>query len=143
MSILLDTNVLSELMRARPEPAVRAWIARQRPDSLFVSAVTQAEMLLGAALLPVGKRRAALETALRSMFDQEFADRVLPFDGAAALRYAEIATTRRRAGRPMSQFDAQIAAIAGSRGLRLATRNLKDFEGCGMRLLDPWKASSS
>lgn len=143
MSLLLDTNVLSELMRPQPEPAVRSWVARQRPDSLFVSAITQAELLLGAALLPAGKRRAGLEAALRSMFDEEFADRLLPFDGAAAPLYAEIATTRRRAGRPMSQFDAQIAATASSRSLRLATRNVKDFEGCGVRLVDPWKVSGN
>jgi toxin FitB len=143
LSLLLDTNVLSELIRPRPDPSVRSWIALQRPDSLFVSAVTQAEMLLGAALLPAGKRRAALEVALRSMFDEEFAHRVLPFDGAASPLYAQIVTARQRAGRPMSQFDAQIAAIASSRSLRLATRNVRDFEGCGVRLADPWKVSTN
>lgn len=140
MSALLDTNVLSELLRAQPHPAVLAWFAEQPADSLFVSAVTQAEMLLGARLLPRSKRRLRLETALDAMFREDFASRVLPFDSAAAASYAEVVAARRSAGRPISQFDAQIAAIAHSRRSGLATRNVADFEECGLTLINPWSA---
>jgi len=141
MSTLLDTNVLSELLRARPEDAVLAWFARQPADSLFVSAVTQAEMLLGARLLPAGKRRAQLERALKAMFNEDFGERVLPFDASAAAAYAEVVVTRRSAGRPISQFDAQIAAIALSRRASLATRNVADFDGCGLTVSNPWSSA--
>lgn len=140
MSTLLDTNVLSELLRAQPHPAVLAWFAQQPADSLFVSAVTQAEMLLGARLLPRSKRRQQLETALDTMFREDFAGRVLPFDAAAAAAYAAVVAARRGAGRPISQFDAQIAAIALSRRAALATRNISDFEACGLTLTNPWSA---
>ncbi len=138
MSILLDTNVLSEILRLSPDPSVLAWFSRQRDDDLRVSAVTQAEMFLGVALLPPGKRRQRLQESMLGLFGNEFADRVLPFDGPAVAHYVEVVATRRRAGRPLSQFDAQIAAIALQNGLALATRNVKDFEGCGLRLIDPW-----
>jgi toxin FitB len=140
MSLLLDTNVLSEMLRAQPEPAVAAWFTKQPAHTLYVSAVTQAEMLLGARLLPAGKRRAALEAALTGLFEEDFYGRVLPFDSAATSAYVEIVSGRRAAGRPISQFDAQIAAIARQRGLGVATRNLADFEGCGVLVLDPWLA---
>ena len=138
MTTLLDTNVLSELLRARPEPAVLAWFAVQAPDSLVVSAVTQAEMLLGARLLPAGQRRQQLQQALEAMFREDFSGRVLPFDTAAAADYADVVHARRDAGRPISQFDAQIAAIALCRGAGLATRNVADFEGCGLVVDNPW-----
>jgi predicted nucleic acid-binding protein len=138
MSTLLDTNVLSELLRPQPDDAVLEWFARQPANSLFVSAVTQAEMLLGARLLPASKRRAQLELALDAMFSEDFGDRVLPFDTSAAAAYAKVVVTRRSAGRPISQFDAQIAAIALSRRADLATRNVSDFEGCGLALSNPW-----
>ena len=136
--VLLDTNVLSELLRAQPHPAVLAWFAAQAQDQLFISAVTQAEMLLGAHLLPAGRRRAQLQQALEALFRDDFAGRVLPFDAAAAASYAPVVTARRRAGRPISQFDAQIAAIAATRRAALATRNTADFEGCGVDLHNPW-----
>jgi predicted nucleic acid-binding protein len=138
MSTLLDTNVLSELLRAAPEPAVLAWFAEQPAETLFVSAVTQAEMMLGARLLPTGKRRAALERAVRAMFDEDFSGRTLPFDSAVVPAYVDIVSTRRTVGRPISQFDAQIAAIARHHVARLATRNLNDFEGCGVVVVNPW-----
>lgn len=141
MSTLLDTNVLSELLRAQPHPAVLAWFAEQPADSLFVSAVTQAEMLLGARLLSRSKRRLQLETALDAMFREDFAGRVLHFDAAAAAAYAAVVAARRGAGRPISQFDAQIVAIALSRRAGLATRNVSDFEECGLTLTNPWSAS--
>lgn len=139
MSLLLDTNVLSELLRARPEPAVLAWMARQPAHVLHISAVTQAEMLSGAHLLPAGKRRTALLQALTALFDEDFSSRVWPFDSSAAEPYAEVVTARFRGGRPISQFDAQIAAIARSRRAALVTRNTTDFEGCGVTLIDPWR----
>ena len=138
MSTLLDTNVLSELLRAAPEPAVLAWFAAQPAETLFTSAVTQAEMMLGARLLPSGKWRTALEAAMRAMFDEDFAGRVLPFDSGAVAAYVDIVATRRATGRPISQFDAQIATIARHRRARLATRNVGDFEGCGVVVVDPW-----
>lgn len=138
MATLVDTNVLSEVLRPACEPSVAAWFASQSPDSLLVSAITQAEMRLGARLLPAGKRRDALERAIRDMFEQDFPGRVLAFDSSAADAYVEIVATRRRAGRPIAQFDAQIAAIARLHRLTLATRNTADFEGCGLTLVDPW-----
>lgn len=138
MSSLLDTNVLSELLRAAPDPVVLGWLAAQPADSLFVSAVTQAEMLLGARLLPLGKRRKHLEDALEAMFREDFAGHVLPFDGRCASAYADIVVARRELGRPISQFDAQIAAISMTHRLELATRNVADFEDCGLSIVDPW-----
>lgn len=138
MSTLLDTNVLSELIRSQPAPGVLAWFAAQPADSLFVSAVTQAEMLLGARLLPAGKRRQKLEAALDAMFREDFAARVLPFDAGCASLFATVVAGRRSGGRPISQFDAQIAAIALSRRLVLATRNVADFQDCGLMLTNPW-----
>jgi predicted nucleic acid-binding protein len=142
MSTLLDTSVLSELLRSAPEPVVLAWFSVQPAESLFVSAVTQAEMMLGARLLPAGKRRTALEASVAAMFEEDFAGRILPFDSAAVSDYVEIANTRRAAGRPISQFDAQIAAIARHHAVKLATRNLQDFDTCGITLVNPWQPSS-
>lgn len=140
--VLLDTNVLSELLRAEPDAGVLAWVAAQPPESLFISVVTQAEMLLGARLLPAGKRRTSLEAALHAMFDEDFAGRILAFDSAAAAHYVEVVALRREAGRPVAQFDAQIAATALVCGAHMATRNGPDFEGCGLTLIDPWRISA-
>ena len=139
MSVLLDTNVLCELLRARPDPSVLGWLGRQSPESVFASSVTEAEMLLGARLLPVGKRRSALRAALQAMFEDDFGGRILAFDSGAAKVYADVVHSRRTAGRPISQFDAQIAAIARHHGARLATRNVRDFDGCGVEIIDPWR----
>jgi predicted nucleic acid-binding protein len=140
--ILLDTNVLSELMRPSPAREVEAWVGAQPVEGLFISAVTEAELRFGVALLPDGKRRAMLAEALVGMLAEDFAGRILPFDSAAASAYAEIAADRRRAGRPIAQFDAQIASIARSRNAALATRNVADFASCGVQLVDPWRARS-
>ena len=136
--IVLDTNVLSELMRCAPDQAVEAWVSRQPPSSLFVATVTEAELRYGAALLPAGRRRDSIAAAIDAMLAEDFAGRVLPFDGPAAACYAQIAADRRNKGRPISDFDAQIAAIARSRGAALATRNVADFEGCGITIINPW-----
>lgn len=138
--IVLDTNVVSELMKAAPDESVRNWIAAQPATSLYTTSITQAEILHGIALLPPGKRRDALEAAAEAMFREEFAGRILPFGSDAARPYARIAAERRRAGRPISQFDAQISAIARSTGAAIATRNTDDYEGFGVKLIDPWRA---
>jgi toxin FitB len=138
VSVLLDTNVLSELLRARPDSAVLAWFASQPANALFVSAVTQAEMMLGAGLLPAGQRRQRLQQSLEAMFLEDFAGRILPFDSKSAAEYAVVVAARRRAGPPITQFDGQIAAIALSHRFGLATRNGSDFAGCGLVLTNPW-----
>jgi toxin FitB len=110
--IILDTNVLSEFMRGLPDPRVMIWIAQYESSELFVTTITQAEMYYGLALLPVGKRRNELGRLVRQVFEQDFQQRILPFDSAAALEYATLAALRRQSGKPISQADAQIAAIA-------------------------------
>src|SRR5437016_3649706 len=118
--IVLDTNVLSEIIRPKASKSVLDWFVSEPTSRLFTTAITEAEILYGIALLSPGRRRRALETAAQAMFVQEFAGRVLPFDSASAEEYAAIAAARRRSGRPMSQADAQIAAIARSRGAAIA-----------------------
>lgn len=140
--ILLDTNILSELMRPTPEAAVEQWLADQPAASVFISAITEAELRYGLALMPRGKRRSALAVEVEDMLGEDFSGRILPFDSPAAVAFAEIAAERRQAGRPISQADAQIAAIARSRGAALATRNVADFEGCGVEIINPWSSAS-
>jgi predicted nucleic acid-binding protein len=137
--ILIDTNVVSELMKPTPAATVTSWVAAQAPKSLYVTSITQAEILYGVLLLPAGRRRNAIEAAATGMFETEFAGRVLSFDRDAAVLYARIAAERRRRGRPIAHFDAQIAAIARVTGATVATRNVGDFEHCGVTLLDPWR----
>lgn len=136
--IILDTNIISELMRAEPAPQVLAWIRGRPGSSLFTTTLSQAEIFYGLALLSEGKRRKALEAAAHAMFETDFAARVLSFDTSAAPVYADIAAARRLTGRPIAQIDAQIAAITRARGASLATRNVKDFEACGIELINPW-----
>ena len=136
--ILLDTNILSELMRPAPEKGVEKWLTDQPDASVFISAITEAELRYGVALLPTGKRRSTLAAVIEDMLGEDFTGRILPFDSAAAVAFAEIAANRRQAGRPIAQADAQIAAIARSRGAALETRNVPDFEGCGIELVNPW-----
>ena len=137
--VLLDTNVLSELMRPQPSSMVLAWFAQQMDTEFYTSAITQAELLLGVALLPGGKRRDAIAGAVEQMFDQDFVGRCLPFDELAAHEYAALVATRNKVGMPISTEDAQLAAIALRHGLALATRNTKDFRKISeLALLDPW-----
>jgi hypothetical protein len=136
--IVLDTNVVSELMRAKPSGAVVRWISAQPAASLYVTSITVAEIFHGVALLPAGRRRDAIQVAAESMFEAEFGGHVLPFDGGAARAYADIAAARRHAGHPISNFDAQIAATTLVARASLATRNVADFQGCGLKLLNPW-----
>jgi predicted nucleic acid-binding protein len=138
--ILLDTNVLSELMRPRPDPGVLKWFDHQPAASLWISAITRAEIELGIALLPSGKRRQALADAADVMFREDFNGRCLPFDGQAAGHYAVIVAQRTLLGKPITVEDAQIAAIARSNELTLATRNVKDFAGIeDLVIVNPWK----
>ncbi len=137
--ILLDTNIVSELMRLAPSAKVTTWLAGQPAPRLFLSAVTEAELRYGVAVLPAGRRRDDLHSAVEAMLAIDFASRILPFDSAAAIAYAELVAARREAGRPIAQLDAQIAAVAKSRGGALATRNIAEFEGCGIILINPFE----
>jgi predicted nucleic acid-binding protein len=136
--IILDTNVVSELMKAAPAERVLGWIAAQPTSALYTTSITEAEILHGLALLPPGKRRNALESAAEAMLREDFAGRILPFGSDAAHAYARIAADRRRTGRPISHFDAQIAAIARSAGAAIATRNVTDYDRCGVKIVNPW-----
>ena len=136
--IILDTNVLSELLRPDPARQVERWLAAQDGTKVYFTTVGEAELRHGVAILPKGRRRNALATAIEGLLDEDFRDRILPFDRPAARAYATIAAERRAAGRPISQFDCQIAAIARAREATVATRNTSDDEGCGIALIDPW-----
>lgn len=138
--IVLDTNIISELMRAEPHPAVLAWVAAQPRAMLYATSIGQAEILSGIARLPEGRRRAALAAAAEAIFTEDLAGRVLPFDSAASIHYARITTGRRQAGSPMEAFDALIAATALAAGAGVATRDIGGFDGCGLTLVDPWIA---
>ena len=137
--IILDTNVLSEMMRPAPHPAVHRWLAAQRRTELFTTTISQAEISFGIAALAEGRRRDALAAAAEALFTEDLRGRVLPFDAAAAARYGGITADRRRAGKPLEGFDGLIAAIAAATGAHVATRDVGDFEGCGVTLIDPWQ----
>jgi len=136
--IVLDTNVISEALRPLPSAKVLAWLRSEPIASVFTTAITEAELLYGVALLPDGGRRRALEAAIMQVLATQFSGRILPFDSTAAREFADIAATRRQGGRPIGEADARIAAIARSRGALLATRNVVDFADCGLTLVDPW-----
>jgi len=138
--IVLDTNVLSELMRPKPAAQVVAWIAQQPMADLCTTAITEAEIFYGIELLGKGKRRNGLLAAADAMFTQDFAGRVLAFESDAAHHFASIAAHRRAIGRPISHADAQIAAIARAHGAKLATGNGPDFANCSITVIDPWRA---
>jgi len=137
--IVLDTNVISELSRERPDATVAAWFLMQDPNELTTTAVCFAEVLYGLELLHHGRRRERLGEVSHAIFEIALRGRRLPFDDEAARRYARLLAGRRRRGAPMQPLDAQIAAIALAAGASLATRNVTDFEGCGVALIDPWK----
>ena len=136
--IVLDTNVLSEPLRPTPSARVLEWLRSQPNAALFTTTITEAELLYGIAISPHGKRRRVLESGVAKIFAERMIGRILPFDSAAARDYADLVATRRRAGRPISEADARIAAIARSRGAELATRNVADFAGCGLEVINPW-----
>ena len=136
--IVLDTNVISELLTPAPSPGVERWLSVQPPMSVFTTTITQAEILYGLRLLPSGRRRRDLEAAVLPIFEEDLAGRILTFDSDAADSYATLATARRQMGRPISQPDAQIAAICRLHDAVCATRNGKDFVHTGIELVDPW-----
>lgn len=139
--IFLDTNVLSEVMRPVPNANVIAWLDRQDPAELLLTAITVAEILYGIRRLPDSSRQATLFKMANSLFEEEFAQRILPFDAAVAMHYAELVCQRQQQGRPISVADAQIASICRSvDGASLATRNVRDFSGIGLALVNPWEA---
>ena len=140
---VIDTNVASELMRREPIPSVAAWIAERDAEEMYLTAVSEAELRYGVAIMHAGRRRNALEAAMNRWLDQGFAERILPFDSAAARAYAEIAADRRHAGRLIGEADCQIAAISRSRGAVLVTRNVRDFEGTRVDIINPWSAGPS
>ncbi|MDX2054650.1 MAG: type II toxin-antitoxin system VapC family toxin [Polyangiaceae bacterium] len=136
--LLLDTNVLSEAMRSAPSEKVLAWLDRHGANGLFLSTITVAEIAYGLGCLPDGNRQKVLEFRFLRLMSEGFAHRILPFDEACAQAYGGITGLRKRQGRPMSVLDGQIAAVAIANGYALATRNIKDFESCGLDLVNPF-----
>jgi toxin FitB len=137
--IVLDTNVVSELMRPTPESRVLRWFASQAAEDLHITSVTMAEILFGIELVATARRRDVLRAATEKMFETVFGDRILTFEDRAARAFSQIASARRRQGKPISESDAQIAALARVHSATLATRNPYVFEGCGVRLVNPWE----
>lgn len=142
MKIILDTNVLSELMKSQGSQLVKSWVAAQPRESLFITTVTQAEILYGIKIMPKGKRSERLQILAELMFVEDFAGQILTFDQPAAVHFAEIAAYRKTIGKPISQFDAQIAAICLQHKAILSTRNVDDFMDCGLNIINPWDVSS-
>jgi predicted nucleic acid-binding protein len=136
--ILLDTNVISEMMRKQPEPAVSAWLDRQPEEELWTASVVLAELLSGIDMMPEGRKQKGLREAVEGMIAEDFQGQILDFDLPAARLYGQILAIRRKMGRPIREFDAQIAAIAKVYGATLATRDVNGFVGCGLKIIDPW-----
>ncbi len=139
--IVLDTNVVSEMMRRAPDPGVVRWVDAFAVADVFVTAVTAAELMYGAARLPEGRRKQELVAKVGVLIAEDFKGQVLPFDGLAAVDYADIVASRERDGRPISMADAQIAAICRCYGAALATRNVADFQEVGIHVVDPWSGT--
>ena len=136
--IVLDTNVVSELMRPSPSPNVVDWVAGQAAPNLYLSTISEAELRYGVEITPTGERRNRLLAEVEGMLREDFVGRILPFDSAAAQAYAVVAAARRAAGHPINHADCQIAAIARCRGASVATRDVDDFEGSGIDVINPW-----
>jgi toxin FitB len=141
--ILLDTNVLSELIRPKPDEGVTGWLDSLDAAAVATTAITAAELLYGAARLPAGRRKKRLGEAIRGLIEEDLDGRVEPFDATAATHYATLLSARETIGRPISMADAQIAAICHKLGATLATRNTSDFQDTGIDLLDPWQLEHS
>jgi toxin FitB len=135
--VILDTNIISEALKPSPSPDVIQWLRSQHAASVHTTAITIAEILQGVEMLPAGRRRKALQNAVALALN-EFSGRVLPFDVEAAAVYARLVAHRQGQGRPLAPLDGIIAAIALTHKATLATRNVKDFAGCGLRLANPW-----
>lgn len=139
--IVLDTNVLSEFMKAQADPAVENWLRKFDYHDLYTTSINEAEILGGLALMPAGRRRSDLESAARQMFVEDLSGHILSFGHADALNYAEIMANRQGLGRRIQPLDAMIAAVARTHVAAVATRDIADFEHCGVELLDPWSPS--
>jgi hypothetical protein len=137
--IVIDTNVVSELMRPEPERSVLGWMDGLRRAEIGITAITVAEILYGIGAMPESKRRQRLFQVARSLFDEDFGGRIYPFDHLAAVEYADIVLQRGGLGSPISMPDAQIAAICRASDHQLATRNVKDFQNTGVSLMNPWE----
>lgn len=138
--IILDTNAVSETLKPKPSESVLRWLGSQDPGSVFVTVITQAEILYGIEVMAAGRRKHRLAHATEGLLMEDFQGRILPFDPQSAREFPRILASRKAAGHPMSQFDAMIAAIVRVHRATLATRNVRDFEHCGIRLIDPWTA---
>jgi hypothetical protein len=139
--ILLDTNVLSEMMRPLPEPLVSAWVDNQPEERLWTASIVLSELHSGVDLMPIGRRQKALREAVEEMIVGDLRGRIFKFDENAARRYGQIFSHRQKIGRPIKEMDALIAATALANGASLATRNIADFENCGIALVNPWQAA--
>ena len=137
---ILDTNVVSELFRPEPDDRVAGWLEAASPPQLFVTAVSKAESLLGLAMMPDGRRKQILDGIMRTFFENRLTTPILGFGDREAEHFAELVSHRRRIGRPIGEFDAQIAAIARSHRFAVVTRNVEDFEHCGIEVINPWNA---
>lgn len=138
MKTVLDTNVLSEIMKLQGLRKVKNWVVTQPRENLFITSITQSEILYGIAILPDGKRKQALRESAQAMFVEEFTGQILAFDQKAAVGFAEIAANRKKIGKPISQADAQIAAICLVNNAAIATRNVDDFADCQIKIINPW-----
>lgn len=136
--IVLDTNVLSALMRTEPDSAVLGWLDQQVPDAVWTKAVTVFEKHIGLGLLPAGRRRRALETAFERLLAENLQHRILGSDTSAAVQAARLAAVRQKAGRTVDLRDTQIAGIVSARQATLATRNLRHFADLDVAVIDPW-----
>jgi predicted nucleic acid-binding protein len=139
---ILDTNVISEMFTPKPSSNVMAWLDMHGRDDYWITAISRAELRLGMLLLPEGQRRQALGNLIEGFFRQTIRNEVLPFGKDEADIFAEVVALRRRSGRPIGEFDAQIAAIARIRDFAVVTRNVRDFEHCGIEVINPWNPAS-
>lgn len=138
--IILDTNVVSEIMREKPDACVMRWLDRQNPEQMHITAINLAELLIGVELMPNGKRRQALESTLSQVVKEFFSGRILPFGEPAARTYSLLLSRARNSGRTISVADGQIAAVAAVHGFTVATRDISPFEAAGVRFVNPWES---
>jgi predicted nucleic acid-binding protein len=138
---VLDTNVVSEIFRAIPDPNVEAWLETSDPSKLYVTAITKAEFLTGLVRMPDGRRKQFLHVAIHAFFENRMKTPILAFDSREAEYFAEIVAGRYRRGLPIGEFDAQIAAIARSYAFAIVTRNVADFDHCGIEIVNPWAST--
>jgi predicted nucleic acid-binding protein len=138
---VLDTNVVSEIFRAIPDPNVEAWLETSDPSKLYVTAITKAEFLTGLVRMPDGRRKQFLHVAIHAFFENRMKTPILAFDSREAEYFAEIVAGRYRRGLPIGEIDAQIAAIARSYAFAIVTRNVADFDHCGIEIVNPWAST--